>query len=239
MWLALVSISLLVPSPPQVSISLLVPSPPQSRTRAAVAVSDDISNIGSTFRYREGGLADALPIASTLLSMKMNPLGVEPSRFIVCETSEGERIGFGQIRLLSDGLDKGGSPFFPGLASAPWSDEFKSRDGLARLFAERITQTETEPRPLWELASIFVEETWRSRGIGRSIVRRLLERHEANGRLLEDTYLLTLEPTVGWYEQLGFRRADAAPDVMAFEVAAGEALSAVLGNRLVCMRGNS
>jgi len=221
-----------------------VPSAPQSRARPVVAVLPEWEDLGESgaairVRYREGGWSDTLPIASRLLSMKMNPLGVEPSRFIVCETAESERIGFGQIRLLSDGVDRGGSPFFPGLASAPWSDEFKSRDGLAKLFAERITQAESEPRPLWELASIFVEEDWRGRGIGRAIVRRLLERHEADGRAVEDTYLLTLEPTVGWYEQFGFQRVDVAPDAMKFEVAAGEALSAVLGNQLVCMSGTA
>ena len=42
-------------------------------------------------------------------------------------------------------------------------------------------------------------------------------------------------------ERLGFDRVAKAsvPEQMAFEVTAGEALSALLGNKLVCMRGGA
>jgi hypothetical protein len=59
---------------------------------------------GGRVRYRAGAPADALPIAGTLLAMKMNPLGVEPSQFIVCETASGSRIGFGQERRSRDSI---------------------------------------------------------------------------------------------------------------------------------------
>ena len=92
--------------------------------------------------------------------------------------------------------------------------------------------------PLWELASVYIDDAWRGCGVGSALVTRLLVRHASLGRVAADTYLLTLAPTAGWYERLGFTlvpKAD-APGAMAFELAAGEALSAVLGNQLVCMR---
>ena len=52
--------------------------------------------------------------------------------------------------------------------------------------------------------------------------------------------MLTLAPTVPFYEALGFRllsSTDDVPDEMKLEVAAGTALSFVLGNKLVCMQG--
>ena len=91
---------------------------------------------------------------------------------------------------------------------------------------------------LFELASLYVQEDERGRGVGTELVRRLLTAHEAAGRSLGALFLLTLEPTTPFYEALGFRVADAneVPKEMALEVAAGTALSFVLGNKLVCMR---
>jgi N-acetylglutamate synthase-like GNAT family acetyltransferase len=113
------------------------------------------------------------------------------------------------------------------------------RDGLADLFGRRIAQAEDKPQPLWELASVFVEDEWRGRGIGASIVRRLLEQHQQQDRALDDLYLLTLAPTASWYERFGFRTVESeqVPLALAFEVQAGEAISALLGNQLVAMRG--
>ena len=157
-------------------------------------------SLPDNLKFREGTLFDAPPIAAKLLSMKMNPLGVDPSRFLVAE-SDGARIGFGQIRPLGD-----------------------TSDGS---------------KPLWELASIYVEDDFRGKGIGSALVQRLLERHTSQGRALTDTFLLTLEPTVNWYEQFGFERLPTSrvPKPMELEVKAGEALSAVLGNKLVAMQG--
>ena len=91
---------------------------------------------------------------------------------------------------------------------------------------------------LWELASLYVLEDWRGRGVGSELARRLLAGHEAAGRALSALYLLTLEPTTPFYETFGFRsaRSEEVPKEMALEVAAGTALSFVLGNKLVCMR---
>ena len=105
-------------------------------------------------------------------------------------------------------------------------------------FAQIRKLAGAEPKPLWELASVYIDDEWRGSGVGSALVNRLLVRHSAMGRVAADIYLLTLAPTAGWYERLGFGCVPKmeVPRGMAFELAAGEALSAVLGNELVCMR---
>lgn len=90
----------------------------------------------------------------------------------------------------------------------------------------------------WELASLYVEKEFRNQGIGGEIVRRLLQEHSALGRPLDALYLLTLKPTTGFYRPFGFRdaRESEVPTSMAFEIAAGKAVSLLLGNELACMR---
>ena len=94
--------------------------------------------------------------------------------------------------------------------------------------------------PLWELASVYVDAGWRRRGLGSALVRKLLRRHAQRGYAFSDVYLLTLDPKSAWYARHGFAVVDAperVPSAMAFEMGAGKALSFLLGNRLVCMRG--
>ena len=146
--------------------------------------------------YRPGRPADEPLIAATMLKEKMNPLGIQHSRFIVASDAAGATLGFGQIRELGGGGE------------------------------------------LWELASLYVQEEHRRNGVGSELVRRLMGSHLAAGRRLDALFLLTLEPTTRFYDPLGFRLAlaDEVPKGMALEVAAGTALSFVLGNKLVCMR---
>lgn len=91
---------------------------------------------------------------------------------------------------------------------------------------------------LWELASVYVEESWRGRGVGGELVRRLLEAHVAAGRRPADVHMLTLAKTAGWYRTLGFEQVplDRAPSAMGLEMAAGSAITRLLGEELVCMR---
>ena len=225
--------------------------------------------------FRTGELRDTIPIATTLLGMKMNPLSVmnDPERFIVCEGGDGERIGFGQIRKIADTRESSetfdarpGSKrldadaddeawddlerdwdSLPKSATGillPWSEGYRQLQQRAELQRAkrraRVAQAEQEAEPLWELASVYVDDAWRGCGVGRALVTRLLERHASRGRMVGDTFLLTLAPTAGWYEQFGFRIVPKArvPEPMGLEVAAGEALSFVLGNELVCMRAS-
>jgi len=229
-----------------------------------------VACISAGICFRAGEPRDSIPIALTLLAMKMNPLSIDYSRFIVCETDAGLRVGFGQIRKLGTSRAVDASQYnaqagsfdadadaddaawddlaeediASGLDSLPWSAGYRKMAQRAQLQRSRrgarLAQSAAEAAPLWELASIFVEAAWRRRGIGEELVRRLLEAHETRGGYLDDVYLLTLEPTCGWYERLGFKQLasdDQIPAPMAFEVAAGKALSTVLGNKLVCMRG--
>lgn len=125
----------------------------------------------------------------------------------------------------------------------PWSPIFKDLEKRAELQRARrrarVAESAARATPLWELASLVVEDEWQGQGIGSSLVSRLLERHQSNARPLATLYLITLEPTCTFYEKLGFARLEEErqiPTQMAFEVKAGEVLSALLGNKLACMR---
>ena len=225
---------------------------------------------GLTFRF--GQPADVLPIATTLLKEKMNPLAIDHSRFIVCESvSTGERVGFGQIRQLSASkapdptkfdarpgsrtlqadLDDDAwedfeslGPVPHGLDSLPWSPGYRALSDRAVLQRARrrarLEQAAGGAEPLWELASVYVDAGWRRRGLGSALVSKLLRRHAQRGYAFSDVYLLTLDQKSAWYARHGFAVVDAperVPSAMAFEMGAGKALSFLLGNRLVCMRG--
>lgn len=91
-----------------------------------------------------------------------------------------------------------------------------------------------------ELASLYVLPEKRSRGIGSSIVQKLLDEHDASS-IATPICLLTLKPTAVFYKQFGFDileenqiRAE-MPSNFQFEYTAGCAISAVLGNELICM----
>jgi N-acetylglutamate synthase-like GNAT family acetyltransferase len=89
-----------------------------------------------------------------------------------------------------------------------------------------------------ELASLYVLPEHRHQGIGGAIVESLMKRH------IEFTStkvcLLTLKPTTPFYEKYGFQVAceeqrKQLPNSLQMEFKLGLALSAVLGNDLVCM----
>jgi len=154
-----------------------------------------------------------------------------------------EREVGGGMRERAGGMRERG--LLSGGLVMPWSAAYRELDERAAVQRARrrarIAQAAASAAPLWELASVFVEREWRGVGVGTALVQRLLEAHQSEGRSVAALYLLTLEPTAGWYEEsFGFRTVakDRAPQQMALEMAAGEALSAILGNRLVCMRGS-
>jgi len=90
-----------------------------------------------------------------------------------------------------------------------------------------------------ELASLFVVPRCRGEGVGSALVEQLLSLHDEN----EDdknrkVCLLTLRPTCPFYERCGFQTTDDLsefPLSFRLEYAAGTAVSALLGNDLVCM----
>ena len=146
--------------------------------------------------------------------------------------------------------DNEGADFSGGWRSTlPWSDEYRSameasrarRDRRAELVAREEANRRRNPSPrIWELASVYVVPDRRSAGIGRSLVRSVLELHGEYGRSKEAIYALTLSSTVDWYAgNFGFVAVEdpsQVPKPMAFEVAAGTAITKLMGNQLVCLR---
>lgn len=134
-------------------------------------------------------------------------------------------------------------------STLPWSKEYKAameasqrrQDRRAELLAQEEARRKNTVVPmLWELASVYVIPERRSEGIGRALVRSVLDQHRDLGRAKEAVYALTLSSTVEWYAQnFGFVSVDDPKDVpkpMAFEVAAGTAITKLMGNQLVCLR---
>jgi GNAT superfamily N-acetyltransferase len=134
-------------------------------------------------------------------------------------------------------------------STLPWSKEYKTameaaarrRDRRAVLVAEEeVERKNTRVPQLWELASVYVVPDRRSEGIGRALVRSVLDQHRDLGRGGEAVYALTLSSTLDWYaENFGFVSVEdpgQVPKPMAFEVAAGTAISKLMGNQLVCLR---
>lgn len=125
----------------------------------------------------------------------------------------------------------------------PWTPGYRRFERRVALQRERrrarVSAAYAQAEPLWELASIYVEEPWRGLGVGTKLVQKLLQRHTQRGCSRRDLYLITIESRCRWYERLGFERVDKenVPSQMRFEIAVGEVISSVLGNRLVCMRG--
>ncbi|CAM9843521.1 unnamed protein product, partial [Ectocarpus sp. 8 AP-2014] len=72
----------------------------------------------------------------------------------------------------------------------------------------------------YELASLHVDESYRGRGIGSSVVRQLVKGY------IRNLFLLTLESTVPFYEKNGFAVAPAneIPTVLKAERAVGSLL---------------
>jgi ribosomal protein S18 acetylase RimI-like enzyme len=92
-----------------------------------------------------------------------------------------------------------------------------------------------------ELASLYVLPERREQGIGGATVQALLERHSASASTTpKPVCLLTLKPTASFYERYGFqiaseRERKKLPKSLQLEFQAGNALSFILGNDLVCM----
>jgi N-acetylglutamate synthase-like GNAT family acetyltransferase len=137
---------------------------------------------------------------------------------------------------------------FPNFWSTlPWSKEYRAasksanerRERREQLVAEEEEKTQRRQPQLWELASVYVIPEKRSEGIGSNLVRSVLEQHRQSFRKGggDDVYALTLSRTVDWYTKLfGFVEEKKIPKPMEFEVAAGNVITKLMGNELICLR---
>ena len=85
-----------------------------------------------------------------------------------------------------------------------------------------------------ELASLYVLPDYRQQGVGSALVKELLARHEDDTKVC----LLTLKPTMSFYEMHGFvciKSLEDLPSILKFEFKVGSLISSFLGNDLVCM----
>lgn len=223
--------------------------------------------------FRRGLKSDEPIIAATMAKNLMNPLGIDASRFLVAEDRQkpgGERVGWAQLRPLGpavadpatfdsppgsgdverltddemwDKFEDEGPDFPNGMASLPWTKEYRAASEAAKKRREGRTSiragVRSEAGQLWELASVYVLPKYRGRGVGSELVRRIMREHLLLDRSAADVYALTLESTLGWYAELGFSKTDEdeIPSPMRFEVAAGSVITKLIGAKLVCIRG--
>ena len=172
--------------------------------------------------FRQATAKDVSAARKILFSEAMNPLSVSEATLLVASSdgatdrsANDDMVGFGQIRRLNDDYS--------------------------------------------ELASLYVLPSYRKRGIGTALVQELLERYEnskdsssgSSSRTAAaattttttctdsgKVCLLTLAPTVPFYEPHGFVVVEDTTDLptsVQFEIQAGSAISKFLGNQLVCM----
>lgn len=133
------------------------------------------------------------------------------------------------------------TPIPTGLASLPWTEEYKAASRAADNRVARrkeLLKIELDDTPkIWELSSVYVVPGYRSQGIGSELVRQVLSRQRMNFyQLGRDVYALTLAKNVKWYKQFGFEIEDQIPQSMSFEVTAGNAITKLIGEQLVCIR---
>ena len=147
---------------------------------------------------RRGEPQDLPAIRQAVLAERMNPLGLDPERFVVAvDDASGAVVGFGQLK--------------------PWETlSDRPADDLVGVVVRGLGLTPNWSGRLLELASVAVSEPRRKEGIGRMIVDRLVEeayescaQEGAHGDADEITLcLLTLRESAGFYEASGFRLVD-------------------------------
>ena len=132
------------------------------------------------------------------------------------------------------------TPIPNGLASLPWTDEYKAASRAADNRVARRKQLlniELAQTPkLWELSSVYVVPEYRRQGVGSELVRQVLNRQQSYDDSGKDVYALTLTKNMKWYEQFGFKAEEKIPDAMSFEVAAGNVITKIIGEKLQCIR---
>lgn len=207
--------------------------------------------------YKNFVVAEDIQTGDRVGWAQIRPLGssgTDPSRY---NTSPGSIIGSPTSTIGNDVDDTILEEFendtnieFPNFWSTlPWSKEYRAasksanerRERREQLVAEKKEKIQRRQPQLWELASVYVIPEKRSKGIGTNLVRSVLEQHRQSfqngeGGGGDDVYALTLSRTVGWYTKLfGFVEAAVIPKPMEFEVLAGNVITKLMGNELICL----
>lgn len=80
----------------------------------------------------------------------------------------------------------------------------------------------------FELSSIVVDDACRGQGIGKSIVRQILdEKAPADAKI----FLLTVEDREGFYASFGFQKTTHAPKMLSFEKMIGSVVAKLVANQ--------
>lgn len=189
----------------------------------------------SMFTFRTGKPSDQSIITKTMVSEFMNPLGLDPKRFCIAETRDGQLIGWGQIKPLGmalydaskynsspgsgnigDSIDEDIWLEFEdddsvefGLSSLPWSPSYRKAAEAAKRRRDKraimLGRERMNAPQIFELSSIYVFPQFRSQGVGKSIVKELLHRHTQLDRDISQIYALTLRKTLNFYDAFGFQ----------------------------------
>jgi ribosomal protein S18 acetylase RimI-like enzyme len=127
--------------------------------------------------------------------------------------------------------------------------------GQIRPIGRSVSNDGTSVIEYSELASLYVEPEHRHRGIGGTIVDKLMERHRQRQQQQQQhqqqqkptttvssvVCLLTLKPLIPFYESHGFQvianrdEIQRLPTSLQLEYTAGSFVSLILGNDIVCM----
>lgn len=175
---------------------------------------------GMTLRH--GVHSDADAIRAGVLRESMNPLGLDPTRFVVAvdDVHDDEIVGFGQLKPWET------------LSDRPKDDAMGQ---VVRLF----DLTPNWSGELLELSSLVVKKEWRGRGVGTAVVRRLVMNAKtatgdgATATALPTLCLLTLRSTIPFYERLGFQEIvspEYVPRPLQVELALGRIVARLARN---------
>ena len=171
---------------------------------------------------RHGVHSDADAIRAGVLRESMNPLGLDPTRFVVAvdDVHDDEIVGFGQLK--------------------PWETlSDRPKDDVVGQVVRLVNLTPNWSGELLELASLVVTKEWRGRGVGTAVVRRLvMDAKTTTGDGVTKTArptlcLLTLRSTTPFYERLGFQEIaspERVPRPLQAELALGRIVARLARN---------
>jgi N-acetylglutamate synthase-like GNAT family acetyltransferase len=165
---------------------------------------------------RRGVQSDADAIRAGVLRESMNPLGLDPTRFVVAvdDARGGEIVGFGQLK--------------------PWETlSDRPKDDVVGQLVRLMNLTPNWSGELLELASLVVTKERRGGGVGTAVARRLVTDAKTAKAKPPTLCLLTLRTTIPFYERLGFEEIvspEYVPRPLQAELALGRVVARLARN---------